>query len=109
MSLPAGQLRNRVTLQKPETIVSGYGERTRSWADVCTVWADFHPLSVREFIAQSGPQSRVSARVVIRYRDDVDATMRLVHRGKTYNIAGVLPDPDSGREYLTLPVSEVTP
>jgi SPP1 family predicted phage head-tail adaptor len=107
--IPAGQLRHRVTLQKPQTTVSGYGERTTSWADAFTCWADFHPLSVREFLAQSGLQSQVTARVTIRYRDDVDATMRVTYRGKVYNIAGVLPDPDSGREYLTLPVSEVTP
>lgn len=107
--IPAGQLRHRITLQKPQAIVSPYGERTVSWVDVETVWADFHPLSVREFLAQSGTQSQVSARVVIRYRDDVDATMRIAYRDKVYDIAGVLPDPDSGREYLTLPVSEVTP
>lgn len=105
----AGQLRQRITLQKPETTVSGYGERSVTWTDVDTVWADFVPLSVREFIASSQTQSQLSARVVIRFRDDVDASMRLVFRGKVYNIAGVLPDPFSGREYLTLPVSEVTP
>ena len=107
--IPAGQLRHRVTLQKRQAIVSPYGERTTSWADVATCWADFHPLSVREFLSQSGTQSQVTARVVIRYRDDVDPTMRLAYRGKVYNIAGVLPDPDSGCEYLTLPVAEVTP
>lgn len=107
--IPAGQLRHRVTLQKPEIVVSGYGERTTTWVDAFTCWADFHPLSVKEFLAQSGIQSQVSARVTIRFREDVDATMRLVHRGKTFNIAGVLPDPDSGREYITLPVSELTP
>jgi SPP1 family predicted phage head-tail adaptor len=107
--IPAGSLRNRITLQKPETTVSGYGERTVSWIDAFTCWADFHPLSVREFIASAQPQSQITARVVIRYRDDVDASMRIAYRGKVYNIAGVLADPDSGREYLTLPVSEVTP
>lgn len=107
--IPAGSLRNRITLQRPETSVSGLGERTVTWVDVATVWANFVPLSVREFIASQQTQSQLSARVVIRYRDDVDATMRVAYQGKTYNIAGVLADPDSGREYLTLPVSEVTP
>lgn len=32
--------------------------------------------------------------------------MRITHRGKVYNIAGVLPDNMSGLEYITLPVSE---
>lgn len=107
--LDAGTLRHRVTLQRPTVIVSPYGERTTSWIDFDECWASFTPLSVRDFVAQSGVQEQVVARVVIRYRDDVDATMRVIHRGKTYNIQGVLPDPDSGLEYLTLPVSEVTP
>lgn len=105
----AGTLRQRVTLQRPETTGSGLGERSVAWVDVATVWANFTPLSVREFIASQQTQSQLSARVVIRYRDDVDATMRLAYRGKVYDIAGVMADPDSGREYLTFPVSEVTP
>ena len=32
--------------------------------------------------------------------------MRVVHGSKVYNIAGVLPDAGSGREYLTLACSE---
>lgn len=107
----AGQLRQRVTLRKPEAVKLPSGAVQTSWVDVAEVWADFVPLSVREYIAQPGvgAQSVVSARVVIRYRADVDATWRLVHRGKLYDIAGVLPDPDSGLEYLTLPVGEVAP
>ena len=105
----AGQLRHRVTLQRPAAVTSPYGQVTTTWADIAEVWADFNPLSVREFIGQGTTQSQVSARVVIRYREDVNAAWRLVHRGKTYNIAGVLADPDSGREYITLPVFEVTP
>lgn len=109
MTLAAGTLRHSVTLQRPVVVSSPYGERETSWQDVATVRADFHPLSAREFVAAQQLQAQVSARVVIRYRDDVDATMRLVHNGKPYDIAGVLPDPVSGREYLTLPVTAVTP
>jgi SPP1 family predicted phage head-tail adaptor len=50
--------------------------------------------------------TKVVARITIRYRENINATMRVVHKGKAYNIEGVLPDPDSGMEYLTLPVSE---
>jgi hypothetical protein len=33
-------------------------------------------------------------------------SMRLVHRGKIYNPAGILTDKESGLEYVTLPCSE---
>ena len=37
---------------------------------------------------------------------DFDPKMRVNYRGKDYSIAGILPDPDSGLEYVTLPLSE---
>jgi SPP1 family predicted phage head-tail adaptor len=103
----AGQLRHHVTVQR-----IGYtqdpitGEMSPSWLDVMKVWASIEPLSAREFIAASASQSEVSARIVIRYQLGITSAMRVVHRGKIYNIEGVLADKVSGQDYLTLPVSE---
>lgn len=101
-----GKLRHQVTLQfRTETQDPDTGAITQAWADVDTVWGRVEPLSAREFIASQASQAKVTARVTIRYRADVVPTMRLVHRGLTYNIEGVLPDKDSGLEYLTLACS----
>ncbi len=103
----AGKLRHRVrierrgSVQDPET-----GEMIPGWAEVATVWASVEPVSARDFIASRAGQAEITARIVMRHRDDLDATMRIVHRGKVYNIQGVLPDPDSGLEYVTLPCNE---
>lgn len=103
----AGKLRHRVTLQKliqaqnPVT-----GELTKQWVDLDSVWASIEYLSGREFIAAQAVQSEVTARILIRYRSDVEPKMRIKYRDKLYNIHGVLPDLKSGLEYLTLPVSE---
>lgn len=102
-----GKLRHRVLIQQPtqvQDMVSG--EEVPGWADVASVWASVEPLSAREFIAAQAGQSEITARVVIRHRADIDATMRILYRGQVYNIHGVLADPKSGLEYLTLPVSE---
>lgn len=48
----------------------------------------------------------MQGRITIRYRDDVTTANRIVYRGKYYRILAVLPDADSGREHLTLMVSE---
>ena len=77
-----------------------------TWQDVANVWASIEPLSVREFIASQAVQAEITARAVIRYRADIDATMRLIHRGKIYNIIGILADKNSGLEYQTLTLSE---
>ena len=107
MALAAGRLRHSVDLesrsyaQDPVT-----GDNTLTWVRQATVRAAIEPLSAREFVAAQATQSEVVARIIIRYRSDIDASWRVVHRGKIYNIQGVLPDIDSGIEYLTLPVSQ---
>lgn len=102
----AGTLRHKVTIQKPvSTQNPNTGAQTITWQEVAQVWASVEPLSVREFIAAKAGQSEVGARIVMRYRSGIDATMRILYRGQIYNIEGVLPDPKSGREYITLPVS----
>ena len=102
-----GKLRHRVRIERPATTQDpATGEMVPGWALVATVWASVEPLSAREFIAAQSGQSEVTARVMMRHRDVITPDMRLVHRGQVYNIEGVLPDPKSGRHYLTLPVSE---
>ncbi len=108
MALNAGRLRHRVDIQSKQQVQDPVtGEMTVSWV---TVWprvpAAVEPLSAREFIAAQATQSQVVARITIRYRDGLDASMRILHKGKIYNPAGWLPDKDSGLEYLTAPVSQ---
>lgn len=120
MSYAAGKLRHRIridrfadnldsngdVIQDPNT-----GEVSRSWQAVDTVWAAIEPLSAREFIQSAATQAELVAKIVMRFRTDVDATNRLVHLvngvpGKIYNPAAPLADKESGLEYLTLPCSE---
>lgn len=104
--MQSGKLRHRVKIEKPGQVQDPVtGEVRPGWQLVATVWASVEPLSVREFMQSQATQSEISARVTIRFRDDIEANMRLTHRGKHYNIEGALPDPKSGLEWLTLPVS----
>lgn len=119
MSIEAGRLRHRVRIEQLQNLLDSHGDdyqdpvtgETRTeWAEVDTVWAAIEPLSAREFIAAQTTQSQIVARIVIRYRDGLDAAMRLVHvrTGRpdvVYNPAAFLPDIDSGLEYLTAPCS----
>lgn len=105
--MQVGKLRHRVELQKPVAAQDPEsGEVVPSWEYVATLWAEVTPLSVREFIAAQAGQSEISARIKIRRRKDVTAKHRILFRSQIYNIEGVLPDPESGLEYLTLPCSE---
>jgi SPP1 family predicted phage head-tail adaptor len=103
----SGKLRHRVALQAPTVSQDPEtGEMVNSWSTVANPWADIVPMSGREFLAAAAEQSEVRGRIVIRYRDGVDATMRVVHRGKYYAIHAVLPDMESGVEHLSLMVGE---
>ncbi|EIC82083.1 phage head closure protein [Serratia sp. M24T3] len=105
--MQAGKLRHRVLLQIPVNSQDPEsGAVTPSWQDVRYLWAEVTPLSVREFIASQAGQSEISARIKIRRRSDITSKHRLIFRSQIYNIEGVLPDPESGLEYLTLPCSE---
>lgn len=103
----AGKLRHHITIQHQSLAQDpNTGAMVHEWAELTKTFASIEPLSARDFIAASAVQSEVIARIVIRYRDDVEAGMRILHRGKVYTIKGVLADTDSGLEYLTLPVGE---
>lgn len=116
--LKAGKLRHRVRIEHVETIQDELtGRITQEWSELATVWAAVEPLSARgfiamEFIAAAAIQSKISARITIRYREDIDESMRLIHlkgdREIMYNIHGLLEDNDSGIEYITIPCSRGT-
>lgn len=102
-AIGSGQLRHRIQLQSQvQSQDATTGEVTVTWATYAEVWAEVVPVSVREFIQSGATQSEVMGRIVIRYRDDVEPEHRIVHRSKYYNILGVLPDAESGKEHLTL-------
>lgn len=114
MTLHAGRLRHRIVLQQlveqtdseDEVIQDpNTGAIVSEWTHIATVWAAKEPLSAREFVESGAKQAEVLGRFVIRYRDGITAGMRIQHGDAVYNIIGVLPDKESGIEYLTLPYS----
>jgi len=119
MSLEAGRLRHQIRIEQLENLLDSNGEVVQDeetgqvaqeWAEVATVRAAIEPLSAREFIQSQATQSQITARVIIRFRDGLNAAMRLVHVRRDmadviYNPHGFLADKESGLEYLTIPVS----
>jgi SPP1 family predicted phage head-tail adaptor len=106
-AVASGDLRHRVQLQALTTAQNPVtGEIEQSWSTIAEPWAQVVPMSAREFVAAAAEQSEVRGRMVMRYRGEVDATMRIVFRGKWYAIFGVLPDAESGKEHLTLLTGE---
>ncbi len=114
-SFKAGSLRHRVTVERLQYEQDSAGdpiqdpvsgELRREWIVLATVWADIAPLSAREFISAGASVSEMSARITLRWQSQFLPSDRIVHNGKVYKIRGILPDLDSGQEFVTLPCSE---
>lgn len=103
-TLQAGRLRHRISIDRQDNAQDPVsGAITKTWTEIAAnVPAAVEPLSGREWIAANQVQSLVSARVTVRYRPDLDISMRVRHGGDTYRLVAILPDANSGREWLTL-------
>lgn len=110
--MKAGALKHRITLQylsdpvqDPET-----GDTVREWTDAASVWAQVVPFSVREFLQAAAVQNETSMRAVVRFSRltaQITPDWRVKYGSDVYDIKGVMPDPDTGREYLTLVCAKV--
>ncbi|MQZ57938.1 phage head closure protein [Acinetobacter junii] len=107
-SVNAGELCHRVVIQQNvNTERDDYGhEQPANWQVFLTLWAKVSPLSAKDLIAAQAAQSQVIARLKIRYRTDIDSTMRVVFRGETYAIdSPALNDDETGNIYSTFLLS----
>lgn len=102
----AGALRHRVNLKELENIQDpDTGAMSEEWVPVfADVPAEIEPISTREFMAAAQLNSTVIARIRIRYRSGVNDAMRVFHGATEYKIKGILPDANSGKEWLYLMV-----
>lgn len=102
--MQAGRLRHLVAFDELVVDVDSDGAQVEHWIPAFggPLSAEITALSGRELIAAQAVQSKVNTRIRVRYRPGFRASMRAIHRGVIYNIEAVIPDPDSGIEYVTL-------
>jgi SPP1 family predicted phage head-tail adaptor len=101
--MEAGRLRHRITIDELIVDINSDGAQVEQWWTAHRmVPAEISPLSGRELIAAQAVQSKVSTRIVIRYRPGIMPSMRVAHRGTVYNVQAVICDPASGIEWITL-------
>src|SRR5690554_3647268 len=89
MRMEIGDLRHRITLQKPVTVVNLNGFEETAWEDFKTVWVAVSNLHGREYFAAVAVQAENTVKFTIRYLPNLDTTMRISFRDKTYNITAI--------------------
>lgn len=85
-----GRLDRRIRIERPTTAQDLFGEPVPTWGVLDTVWAQVEPLKGSErFVAQQA-SAEVDTRFTVRWRDDIDATMRIVYEDAVYDIDSVI-------------------
>ncbi|MFC7515092.1 phage head closure protein [Herbaspirillum sp. GCM10030257] len=90
--MDAGKFNRRITIQQPAVSRGSRGGAVDTWMDwKKDIWAKVTPLSgtERRGTEHGGEVAEARTEFIIRYRPGVDETMRVLYKGKFYNIKHV--------------------
>lgn len=104
-TIAAGQMNQRLTLQRRADGADSIGQPNGEWITVATVWGRTRPMRSRERLAADQVQNVSDVVFSIRWRADINATWRVVWRGKPHNVIGEPIDVDGARTVLELMAS----
>ena len=99
--MKAGQLDQRVTVERYTSTEDELGQPIEAWAPLFTCWAAVEPLTGREYLAAQAAVSEVTAKIRMRFRPWMTAEDRVIHNGTTYGIESLV-DVRSGNRELVL-------
>jgi SPP1 family predicted phage head-tail adaptor len=85
-----GELRNRIEVQNYVRVENDVGEEVKLWQSYIKLWAKFKTSSVKEQLQAGKETSSILYEIIIRYRNDLDTTMRVVYKDKSYSIDHVI-------------------
>lgn len=83
------ELRHKITLQKFTNIVNVNGFEVETWVDFKTLWAAVTNLHGREYFAAAAVKAENTVKFTIRYTEGIDEGMRVLFKGKQYNISSI--------------------
>ena len=105
----AGKLRHRISIERAiETQDSSYNEAVLQWVLFAEVSANIIPLSGRELIRAKQVELETDTEITIRYLDGLSPKMRIVYRGRFFEILNIINTEERNRE-IHLLCSEVKP
>ncbi len=92
MTIHAGKLNRRITVQQRSTTQDAIGQPVATWTTLETLWASILTLGGMEAIKAGAEAAVVKASIRIRRRTDITTAMRVMHGAATYEIKAVLHD-----------------
>jgi SPP1 family predicted phage head-tail adaptor len=100
----AGDLNRRLRLQAPVETDDGAGGVARTYADVCTLWAQVLPLVGRAAVAADSLGATNRYRIIVRARDDVTTRNVFIDGARSYRVAAARLTAD--RRFLEIDAEE---
>ena len=109
----AGNLRHRLTIQKPTEVSDGMGGVTTTWSTLITIWGAIWPLRGQEYMSAMQTTSEVTHKIRIRQlptnkRSDFSSKCRILFGSRYFEIESII-NPDERDIYLELMCKEITP
>lgn len=84
MYVSIGEMRHRITIQRPVSLPDDMGNLVERGAEkVCTVWAKVLPYAAKISDGYAEKVQEVHYRIAIRYRDGLKVTDRILWEGRT--------------------------
>lgn len=99
-------MRHRLHLETPVDTPDGAGGVTRNWSPVSALWGQIEALRADETISGDGVDMSITYRMTIRYRTQIDGTMRLSMGERLFAIRGIR-DPNGYRHWLEILAEEI--
>ena len=101
MSVIAGRLDKRTTLQVASIARDDNGQPIETFANVAEIWAAIEPIRGREYFAAQQVSANTTHRVTIRYRAGVSVQNRILFGSRVFRIESVI-NPQERSERIEL-------
>lgn len=103
MTLHAGKMNRKITVQHRLRVFDSCGQMIDAWEDLCSVWAWVKSAAGAAYLPTSDGVGRdiVKYSFRVRYNPRIKADMRIVYLGEYYEISDVLHD-IAGHEYTDI-------
>ena len=104
-----GEFRHALRLEQPMRVEDDLGGGTdQTWSIVATLYAAIDPLTPSQVFQARQDIERITHRVTMRCRDDVESVWSFARLDRRFLISTVL-DPDETRRFLHCYVEEIDP
>lgn len=104
--MQAGSLNRRILIERKQVTEDPLGGEIVQWVPLAgdgMLWANIRFLNGTETVKLDTQIGTARASIRLRFREDIDPTCRVTHRGTVFEIKSVLPDLQGG-EYVDLAV-----